>query len=299
MHEDIKSWLSKTGYPLELAVQKLASAKGYLCEKSTIYTDIESGVAREVDLTAYSHGMQTDEYSYDIQYLFECKKSEKPLLVLCETNSKRERYEHYFGHEVVTDGGSYANSLAYFHLHDLTHDARIEKIGKFAEEVYSGYSIVPAFSKSDENIYKGIMGLAKANDHYRKEYYECFRMARSDPQSHMVDANPFQLLIPVLVVDAPLYTVYLTDSGSEAIGETDWASLLVRLPWVLGKPDEERRCNIQVVRKDALESFLDSVEQLHGYISQPKIVSTAVARITKQSNRTQKSFAFLRRLFRR
>lgn len=276
----------KTGYPLELLVQKVALSKGYFCEKSPIYSDIESGVAREVDLAAYKHGIATDEYFYDIQLLFECKKSEKPLLVLCNSNSLKERYEHYWGHEVVSDDGPHVGFFGYSHLHTLTREERILRIGRFSERVYCGYSVVPAFSTSDENIYKGIMGLAKANEHYRKQYYEFYKEVRSEEQAYMVDANPFQLLIPVLIVDAPLYYVYLADDGETNIEETNWASLLIRLPWVLNTSDEERMCNIQLVRKEALNEFLDAVEAFHIYISRPEIVSPALISIERESIQT-------------
>lgn len=295
MVDDIKDWLSKTGYPLEMFVHKTVLSKSYLCEKSPIYSDAELGVAREIDLAAFHHGMCTDEYSYSIQLIFECKKSEKPLLVLSEFSSLAERYENFFGDDSISNDGPAAGFLGYSNLKNLSHEQRLESIGRFSEIIYSGYSVIPTFSKSDENIYKGIMGLASATEAYRNKYYEFFQSIRNEKTFHMTDRNPFQLLMPILVVDAKLYNAYLTDAGETNIEETDWASISIRLPWMLGKDGDERLCNIQIVRKDALGSFLDAVGQLHKYISKPEIVSGAVIRSTQ----TQNSIAFLRRLLRR
>lgn len=298
MNNQIKTWLTKTGYPLEMFVHKTLLAKNYLCEKSPIYSDIELGVAREIDLTAYHHGMYTDDYSYSIQLVIECKKSDKPLIVLCDSNSLNERYEHFFGNDVISHDGPNAGFLAYVQLRELTHDQRLENIGSFSKPVYSGYSVIPAFSKSDENIYKGIMGLASANDYYRKEYYDFFQSVRNNKTLNTTDRNPFQLQMPVLVVDSSLYNAYLKDDGETIIEETDWSSISISLPWLLGRDDRDRRCNIQIIKKDALSLFLDSLGQLHEYISRPEVVSSSINRITKP-NMKQIGIPNLLHIFRR
>ena len=56
MEAKIKEWLEKTGYPLELYVHEKLVKRKYICEKSSLYSDIESGTKREIDLAAYLHG---------------------------------------------------------------------------------------------------------------------------------------------------------------------------------------------------------------------------------------------------
>ena len=296
MEEEIKSWLNKTGYPLELYVHKVALSRGYFCEKSPMYSDVESGNTRELDVIAYKPGPEHPDYSYSLRLLFECKKSEKPLLVLCDGKEKRERFEHLFDHRQVSDAGALTVMQALDHLGKQNHDVRANNIGRFSESIFSGYSVVQAFSTSDENIYKGIMGIAKADDSFRSQYNKFFEDVTSAKKAPVFGRTPFQLRISVLVVDTSLWTVSLTNSGDLFTEETDWASLSIRLPWTVGKTSEGIECNIQVVKKESLEDFLLSVEQLHDFMSTPETISWAISRITKKSTRIP-SFTFLRRLF--
>lgn len=276
MEDKIKSWLIKTGYPLELFVQKIVLSEGYMCEKSPIYSDVETEVAREIDLTAYKHGTSTDKYSYDLQLIFECKKSEKPLIILCGDEAPSMRFEQLLASDVYDDNSPLAELFAYIHLHEMPDEELNNRIEKFSEKCYSGYSIVTAFSKSDENIYKGMMGLAKADEFYRKEYYDIFHYSRNDNQSDLTDKNYFQMRVSILVVDSPLYLANISNEGETQINETKWASVKMNLPWLINTKERGRTCKIQVVKKEGLQEFLKSISILHNYISQEKIIYKAL-----------------------
>jgi len=258
MKEKIKSWLEKTGYPLELHVHHAVLASGYVCEKSQLYSDISTGNAREIDLVAY---LNTDhkgkDFFYEVQLVVECKKSEKPLVILSSDGETKERYEHYFGTEVIGDF-KLGNGATYFNLHKLPESVRKEKIGRFSEAVRAGYSIISSFAQSDENIYKGVMGLATASEYYRKQYIELAESEQNEPW--------FRMQLPILAVDAPLFVAYLNEVGDLSIEETNWASLLVRMPWTMDRQDQDRLCNVQVVRKEYFNDFLSEIAKFHRYL---------------------------------
>ncbi|MDH5432955.1 MAG: hypothetical protein OEY19_03355 [Gammaproteobacteria bacterium] len=280
MKAKIKDWLIRTGYPLELFVYEYFLKKKYLCDKSSIYSDIESGTKREIDVTAYQHGPSFEACSYSLQLLIECKKSDKPLLVLAEDKSS-ERYEQFFGNDVFVDL-SLPGLFAYSHLKEQTKAERRKNIGLFSDSVPLGYSIIPAFEKSDNKIYKGIMGLTKANEYYRSEHKVFFDSIRSKE----IPEIDFLLLMPLLVIDAPLYTVSIDNDGELQVTETDWASLTVHLPWNLGKSDSERKCNIQVIKKEKLDDVVCSIENLLHYISSEEFSLRAVKCLIKEDNAT-------------
>lgn len=296
MEAKIKEWLEKTGYPLELYVHEKLVKRKYICEKSSLYSDIESGTKREIDLAAYLHGPSYDTHSYSLQLLIECKKSEKPLIVLSE-HAKKNRYEILFGGEPLSETFM-CLPFAYFNLTELDEEKAKDKIGGFSDEVPIGYSIVPGFSKSDENIYKGLMGLAKADEYYRSKYIEFMSYVRKDTSiTHLSDYNPFQLQVPVLVVDSPLFCASLDEAGELQVTKTDWACMNLRVPWNLD--ESERTCPIQVVQKESFLKVIKELEKLLEYISRPEVVEPAIRNITSKSTRTNKSFAFIRRLFKR
>lgn len=293
MKQQISDWLIKTGYPLELFVYEQLAKRKYLCEKSSLYPDIKSGVLREIDVTAYLHGPDYDTHSYSLQLLIECKKSEKPLLVLAEKGTKA-RLDQLLekGNESLH---GLALSLAYVHFHNLAPEAQNTNLGPWAEQVPIGYSIVPAFQNSDENIYKGVMGLASANEYYLKQQADFLKSSRSWENDNLVDNNPFQLQIPILVVDSPLFSVSINDDGNLNIHETDWATLNVRLPWSL--ENEDRICSIQVVRKDSFPRAIDALEQLLSYVSKEDVVKYAIKNITWQQSLKYKYSRLIRNLF--
>ncbi len=102
IEEKLRVWLEKTGYPLELFVHKELRSRKFICEKSQMYSDIETGVSREIDLTANKIGASGGG-CYELQFVIECKKSDKPLVVLCDGNELIERSNLFFGKEVLDD----------------------------------------------------------------------------------------------------------------------------------------------------------------------------------------------------
>lgn len=293
MEQKISGWLIKTGYPLELFVYEQLAKRKYLCEKSSLYPDVRSGVSREIDVTAYLHGSEYDTHSYSLQLLIECKKSEKPLLVLAEKKTKT-RFDQLLekGNESLH---GLALSLAYAHFHQQTPEVQKSNFGHWAEQVPIGYSIIPAFQNSDENIFKGVMGLASANEYYLKQQADFLKSVRSWEQNNLVDNNPFQLQIPILVVDSPLFTVSISDDGKLDIHETDWACLNIRLPWSLENVD--RTCAIQVIRKDKFPQAVDAIEQLLHHVSQQDVVKHAIKSVTWPQTFRYKYSRFIRKIF--
>ena len=265
--KSVRAWLEKSGYPLEMYVHQIALKRGYLCEKSQLYSDIETGISREIDLIAYLHSPAQCEYLFELNLVIECKKSEKPILVLCDGKSN-ERYRHLLGHELVNDL-KLNTGAAYFNLHDMEEKELKTAIGRFSEITMAGYSLVSAFGKSDENLYKGLMGLAKAEEYFRSEYH---KIAAEDKASKEPMENDwFRLQLPVMVVDAPIFTVHLQDDGELKITESEWASILVRLPWTVDRTDAQRLCNIQIVQKEYFGEFLTIVEKFRDFISLKEI----------------------------
>lgn len=70
--------------------------------------------------------------------------------------------------------------------------------------------------------------------------------------------------IPILLVDSPLFQVRLDNNGEININESEWSSLLIRVPLVNAHSD--RLCNIQVVQKDYFNNFLEDVGKFHSYL---------------------------------
>lgn len=273
----ILDWLLNSGYPLELFVSQNLQARGYLCGKSEYYKDLESDVSREIDVIAYKHGEDYETYSYDQRLVFECKKSSKPLVNLCTSESERPIGFHYLSHGEQEDGPS-GNYLALYKLGKLDESQLEKAIGVFSTPAPLGYSLVPALGTSDANIFSGLMGLAKASTFYRRSFLKFFREARKDRKAHIVDRNPFEFHMAVLVVDAPLFNATLLHSGKLSIKESNYSVLKISLPWDVKPYEIETGYCIHVVTKEFFPDFLDGIDQLYRYVSQDSVVSPMCVR---------------------
>lgn len=224
MEQKITEWLTRSGYPLELAVYAELLSRGYRCAKSEMYIDPETGTRREIDVTAFHFGeTEASDYAICRNLVLECKKSDKPLLNLCaEQGDRRSRFYH---HAFYGDPEDFLrpDCVAYVAADKLDREARLNAIGGFAEEVPLGYSVVRAFGGSDSTIYSGLMGLVKASSYYRKEYVKFFKESRSDRSLDIQDRNVFEFHLAALIVDAPLFDVFVEENGSVAVHRSDWS----------------------------------------------------------------------------
>lgn len=269
MDEEIKKWLGKSGYPLEFYLTSELNKRKYLCGKSDIYVDIETEKKREIDVTAYHFGnIDNKKYHSSRRIIFECKKSEKPLLNLCVENENKSRFYHQAFHG-DPENIAQPDALAYAHYEYGKNEESGLLSGGFTEDTRIGYSLVPAFGKSDQDIYSGLMGLVKASTYYRRLYAEYKKKATGDLSLHLEDRNTFELHLAALVVDAPLYNAFLSANGEIELEKSSWSVLKVQLPWDFNPHDSSEGYSIHVVTKDAIPDFLDSVELLHDYIYHP------------------------------
>lgn len=278
MEDEIIKWLNKSGYPLELFLASELKRRKYLCGKSELFIDIETGKNREIDVTGYHYGILDFEGFHSARRLIiECKKSEKPLLNLCANDEAKPRfyYHAFYGDpEEIENPDAYA----YSEYENDKSDEKKSLIGGFSKDIPLGYSLVPAFGKSDQDIYSGIMGLIKASTYYRRLFAEFKNEVCNDLSLHLQDRNSFEMHFAALVVDAPLYDVYLKQDGTIDISISEWSMLKTQLPWNFNPHNSEEGYCIHVVTKKAFPMFLDSVEKLHTYVYTPKHVDFSLAR---------------------
>ena len=82
----------------------------------------------------------------------------------------------------------------------------------------------------------------------------------------------YQTIVPVIVVDAPLFETYIDNEGKTILEESEWGTIIINKPWT-GAVEE--KINIQVVRKEFSSDFLEGLERLHDFSSQEAIVNAS------------------------
>lgn len=271
MDQKILEWLGKSGYPLELYVASELQKRGYLCSKSDLYTDINTNQPREIDVIGYHHGLDGGSYAITRKILFECKKSDKPVLALCASDSAEHRFRYQLFHGDPENLPS-PDPMACISLLEMNPQEQLDAVGEFSSRIPSAYSLVSGFSNSDSHLFGGLMGLVAASTYHRRLQREFFEETHSDLSLHIQDRNVFQFHVACLVVDAPLFNVTLNDSGELTLQQSDWSVVMVQLPWNFNPHDSSERYCVHVVTKSHLPKFLESVKMLADFTGQERFV---------------------------
>lgn len=265
----VAAWLSSSGYPLEMYAHQKLAQNGFHCEKSPLYTDVETNVEREIDVFAEGgFGKPSDHHSFVINLLVECKKSKHPLVVLSTageiSNSRKEIFDAHVWPEKLKNASILA---AAGHELDVYSD---DDALPLSTVVRSGYSMVQALKDSDEVVHKALFGLAKAEHYFEAQFEDLFEASLKNKESvHLL----IGLFVSVLLVDAPLFNAYL-QNGEVKVEQTNRASVTMNLPWI-SRPQSERRANIQVVTRDSFGEFLDEVAAFGNWFGEANSIRNA------------------------
>jgi len=193
MIEKISSWFNKTGYPLEILSAGKLIKNQYRVINSYLYDDPEKNISRELDLYANKSWYdKNDDVSFELSLLVECKKSEKPFVLI----SSRQNDKNTFSFGEFYDAFS-----QYSRLLMNSQKKHINLPGNSSR----GFKLVQAFTNSDETIYKATNSLLKSfNDWIKNE------------EGHLeesVKMNLQTIALPILIIDSPLYEATLNTSG--------------------------------------------------------------------------------------
>jgi hypothetical protein len=295
MEQKIQDWLEKSGYPLELYVAAELQRRGYLCSKSDLYTDINTNQPREIDVVGYHHGFDGGSYAICRKIIFECKKSDKPVLALCASNMVKPKFEYQLFYGDPEDLPS-PNAMACIALKEMQEAERAAAVGGFASSSPSAYSLISAFSNSDAHLFSGLMGLVTASTYHRRLQKEFFENNHSDLGLHIQDRNIFEFHVACLVVDAPLYNVTLSNDGESVLEKSGWSVAMVQLPWKFNPHDSSERYCVHVVTKEYLPLFLEATESLADFTGQEDFVKYLLSTEPRREGFTKKFMSRLREI---
>lgn len=226
----IREWLHKTGFPLEMRAASCFQKAGFEVRQSYHYHDPNKGVGREIDVMA---NLSSEYGQINIVFLLECKSGNFPWMVLCS--------------DFAFDNYNRIDLLAV-----TSQRAREYMLKNFASTFKEfctsggrgGYGFRQAMGGKEDQAYGATIGLMNAAQAIRYEL-------RGRANDHLT------VIIPVLVVDTPLFECSLSDDNDIDVVEVDRSCFLFNsyLPSRVG-------CMVRVVTLDALERFSESSAQL-------------------------------------
>lgn len=243
LESKIKNWLKSQGYPLEMEAASIASKIGFDVSLSDYFIDPEDEKPREIDLIISRKEFRYNSYSLSYSLCVECKSGkDKPWLLLATENylNVREHEKLPIGLNYLLHSSYRATKLAENVLFKSSINGEIKSIFPRLDMAPKlGYAVVQAFNQGNDIPYKALMSASKAAADYVK------RFGRSG------FSIPVHIAIPIVLIDAPLYSVVRKLDGEMEVDSIEYAPVLWNTV-VAGRS----RNGIYVVQKEHLHNFL-------------------------------------------
>lgn len=191
MISDVRDWMDKTGYPLEMRTASEFRVAGFEVRQSSYYTDPETSKPREIDVEVISKSLVG---LLDVRCFVECKSSEKPWVLLASADTLTN-YNRIFAFATMS-----VHARNIFAQSDGFYE-RLEKYPWLKKDgVVAAYSLRQAFSneKANDVAYAAAMNVTKA----------CYQHI----STKSFEAN-LHIAFPVIVVDTDLIRCTLDSHG--------------------------------------------------------------------------------------
>lgn len=200
MKSKLKEWLEKTGYPLEIRGEKILSDYEFDIINSHLYKDSEKNIYRELDLWASKY-FKYEGIQLTINLLIECKKSEKPFILINTNDKKKSSFS--FGEYIM----GFENPNVGVLLNNPDTDILLPPKSS------SGFKLIQGFTNSDETIHKATNTLLKSFDFWLQEETVFLKS--------YVEENHQQIVFPLLLIDAPFFELKIDEDSELQLNEID------------------------------------------------------------------------------
>ncbi|MEV4151790.1 hypothetical protein AB0J48_02190 [Nocardia salmonicida] len=247
MLEKVGTWLRKQGYPLEMRVARELRSAGMSADLGTYYTDIETGRSRETDVLAIAKSTRAASLGIvQVCLVIECKSGGKPW-VLLSGNVEHELSPQVRGmSRLAAPEGDWLMKRTGMGL--VTTDNSFPLLSGYGP---IGHSLVRPFGGDDSNgnrekdaAFAAMMSTAKA------AIGVCHSLRE---QMKLIGAPSNAVVLPVLLVDAPLILFELDSSGEEKLSEIDRGTVV----WHYDFGPQQRSSIITVVTPAVLPALAE------------------------------------------
>lgn len=258
--DKIASDMLKTGFVSEMKAAQIMLERGWSCQVSPTYEDLDSGLTREYDLRASR--MKTGSSRIDntlyvaLDLCIEIKKTKTPWVVLktSESSAASTRLLPEYGHLHTYENLSVQDvefSGRYF------GDAPWNRLGWY------GYGIHDAFKAQDANSvsYAALVTASKAAfeswNWTTDEFFPDWAKRHQYVSSHEAVPRMF-IAKPVVVVDNDLFSAELRTDGALDVKQISWANIHFRF----GTPRyTQKSFAVHVVTLAALSEYCAHMEE--------------------------------------
>jgi hypothetical protein len=271
----LRNWMLSQGYPLEMRVARTAIRAGLTVSQGDYFLDHEQKTHREVDVLACAHGAIKDEESaLQIRAVFETKSganSSKPWIVLSNPNESMHPVARTIQRAVTKYGLEWWEDYA-------CRNKEIQDLAVFDTDDVCGYSLVRANfatkDNRDDQAYAALMQAAKGAAGVLQ--WLSGAAAPRERSDGVKLPGLIALVLPVIVVDSPLYECWLNDNGELELKEIGIGTILWKNR-VSGLSNPTTI--IKIMREYAVEPYANSLQ------TAAKVISKAFDDWREQGNR--------------
>ncbi|MEV8376741.1 hypothetical protein AB0P21_28625 [Kribbella sp. NPDC056861] len=242
------------GYPLEMQIARIAQEVGLMAHQGFHYYDSEQQVHREIDVMVTTGRAQSRTgRSLQLRVVFEAKSStgrSKPWVILADKSSTMANPAR-----VVQ---RYVNDQAKdWWRRSVGRSQAVHGLSLFDVDDVRGYSLIrptlAAGGSRDDQAFSAMMQVSKAAHGVCEWLTETGSKSKRPRDS----SELFAIVLPVVVVDSPLYQCWLDGDGQiqleeVGVGTVKWGNRvsLRRSPNTI----------IKVMRLDAVRKYLQDLE---------------------------------------
>jgi len=236
LEDKVRAWLGTQGYPLEMRVAQALQVAGARVVQSDYYTDQGTSESREIDVVASWHD-EVDGMVVRVNLTFECKSSrDKPWVLFVSPEARLA--------PPARVAQRAASRLAAIGLWDMADEKALQDLPIFQLPTAPAYGLRQAFGEKADVCYAAISGVASA---------AAAQADQPDFQDSLLGRyDIFEVIFPVVVTDARLFSALLKTDGELEVTEQKTGVLLWRNP-VVNRP----HTIIHVVSSPALGEFVE------------------------------------------
>lgn len=213
MIDKLEDWLSKQGYPTEMAVAQALVQQDFDVITSDYYTDPNEKKMREIDVVA-TRATEVDQDVLRLSWVIECKSAKKyPWILLSPTELVIGPEEQLAARPTSALAGDVLR-----HMDKATDRNNAHEIFMPLEPL--GASLVPAFTGSD-SAFTALCSCVKASDYRIKRANESLSPYVS---SWLIG----EIAFPTIVIEGKLFHAWFSEKGEVRIAEIESGTVVWR-----------------------------------------------------------------------
>ena len=251
IEQKIKRWLDKNGYPLEMRVARKLAELDFGVTQSHYYEDFESGKPREIDVVSRLYDFQEPKNYVAIAELetfstIECKSAKNPWVVFCETEPNIWDIEQALSNKA-------GKKLL------MRSQKQLQKTVFYRWSCKAGHGVAQALGGNEDLAYTAVMSAIKAAE--AKVRVSLEEESEWEKNNKYTDISLSIIVIPAVVISAPLFECRLVSQGDVEIREVQHSSLVFRYPRKTS--GYKAGIVVHIISESALNEFLEGLSEFH------------------------------------